>query len=106
MLIKNFLRNEEFSDQECPICNTKVLSFISNDIRDNEPIIDDCGHLIFIGFSNTYITYFDKEKIKNQINHSNLVELKKIFISDEYTCIISSFKNDEEVYDTHLIFKK
>jgi len=39
MLIKTISRNEEFSNQECPICNSKVLSFVSNDLKDNEPII-------------------------------------------------------------------
>ena len=106
MLIKTVSKNEEFSNQECPICNTKVLSFVSNDLRDNEPIIDDCGHLIFIGFSNTDNTYFDKEKIENQINHSNIAELKKFFNSDEYTCIISSFFSKEDSYNTHLIFRR
>ena len=106
MLIKTISRNEEFSNQECPICNSKVLSFVSSDLRDNEPVIDDCGHLIFIGFSNTDITYFDKEEIESKINHTDIDELKKNFNSDEYTCIISSFKNDQEVYDTHYIFKK
>lgn len=106
MLINTISRNEEFSYEECPICSTKVLTFVSNDLRDNEPIIDDCGHLIFIGFSNTNITYFDKEKIENQINHCDIIELKKKFNSNEYLCVISSFENNDEVYDTHIIFKK
>lgn len=102
---------KEFTNHECPLCYSIVLSHVTNEIVDNQPNVTDCGHLIYIGFSNTDMVIFDKQNIKSKIE-KNLEDLKKHFSSDNYICLVNNFdepSNEDdyvEKYETYLIFEK